>query len=159
MSSLCAEQSSSCTVCSSWWLGPPSVRRRREMQGEVALAYFCVLLIVGGWCKRKENARWSAAGGVGGTLCQCVNDPGEDDCWLVAGGGGVPEPSSPRGRGLPALRVVVTLFTLPRPWRRSMIMATRRPSEQLSWSKCPHPDMSRAILSKGWCHLLSAVPV
>ena len=58
------------------------------MQGEVALAYFCVLLIGGGWCKRKENARWSAAGGVGGTLCQCVNDPGEDDwCWwwLCAG--------------------------------------------------------------------------
>ena len=80
------------------------------MQGEVALAYFCVLLIVGGWCKRKENARWSAVGGVGGTLCQCVNDPGEDDWWLVAGG--VPEPSSPRGRGLPALRVVVTLFSV-----------------------------------------------
>ena len=33
-----------------------------EMQGEVALEYFCVLLIVGGWGKRKENARWSAVG-------------------------------------------------------------------------------------------------
>ena len=61
--------------------GPALGRRRREMQGEVALAYFCVLLIVGGWGKRKENARWSAVGGVGGTLCQCVNDPGEDDWW------------------------------------------------------------------------------
>ena len=50
---------------------------------------------------------------VGGTLCQCVNDPGEDDwCWLLVVAGGVPEPSSPRGRGLPALRVVVTLFSV-----------------------------------------------
>ena len=81
------------------------------MQGEVALAYFCVLLIVGGLSKRKENARWSAVGGVGGTLCQCVNDHGEDDWWLLVAAG-VPEPSSPRGRGLPALRVVVTLFSV-----------------------------------------------
>ena len=31
---------------------------------------------------------------------------------VAGGGGGVPEPSSPRGRGLPALRVVVTLFSV-----------------------------------------------
>ena len=93
---------------------------------------------------------------VGGTLCQCVNDPGEDDwCWwwLV-----VVCRSRARHEEEACPRCVswshCSAFTLPRPWRRSMIMATRRPSEQLSWSKCPHPGMSRAILSQEWWHLI-----
>ena len=107
----------------------PALGRRREMQGEVALAYFCVLLIAGGLSKRKENARWSAVGGVGGTLCQCVNDPGEDDWWLVV----VVCRSRARHEEEACPRCVswshCSAFTLPRPWRRSMIMATRRRSE------------------------------
>ena len=34
---------------------------------------------------------------------------------MIAAGAGVPEPSSPRGRGLPALRVVVTAFSSAHP--------------------------------------------
>ena len=59
------------------------------MQGEVALEYFCVLLIVGGWGKPWVNGRKMQDGLllVAGTLCQCVNDHGEDDCgWCWCAG-------------------------------------------------------------------------